>query len=310
LQTTGPLSVPATERAFSETPPLHLYLDTNILIAYFVANHPQHIQARDFLVHLYTAGLTTLYVSPLTWTELTDVVSRPEFRAALPPEWQREARFRHWDRLEVRRAYLESWWGALDRLLLQYAWDEIVLTPPMRVQALGLVRDYGLESADALHLAAAQAAGVLDFASFDAAFRRVDGLYLWNDLLHQSRTITAAPPRESPGAGAQAEGLPVLTATATPSPGPVTHTSRYHVELDLADVPPGSTSEQYVRRLLAAIADPEPSPFRIQIAGQAPIDTTVRVVGMQHVRDAIYFVVLEDMGPAPQPLTPEPPPPQ
>ncbi|HLH25961.1 MAG TPA: type II toxin-antitoxin system VapC family toxin [Chloroflexota bacterium] len=176
--------MPATERAFAEAPPAHLYLDTNILVAHFVSNHVHHEQARDFLLPLFASGLTTLYVSPLTWVELTHVVCQAEFRQALPEQWQREARLARWDRADVRRAYLRSFWVALEQLLNQFGWTEIALTEGMRARALTHVSDYGLAPEDALHLAAAQETGVFDLASFDAAFRRVDGLSLWNDHLY------------------------------------------------------------------------------------------------------------------------------
>jgi predicted nucleic acid-binding protein len=39
-------------------------------------------------------------------------------------------------------------------------------------------------SQDAAHLASAAEVEVRDFASPDEAYRRVDGLILWNDLIH------------------------------------------------------------------------------------------------------------------------------
>jgi predicted nucleic acid-binding protein len=173
-------TVPATEHVFSEMPPTQLYLDTNVLIAHFVSNHVHHERARDFLLHLFRSRVTILYVSPLFWIELTYVVSQPDFRAALPPEWRRDARLGRWHRAEVRRSYLTGFWVALEQLLDQFDWEEISISQSVRVQALAHVATYGLEPEDALHLAAAEAAGVMNIASFDAAFRRVDSLHLWN----------------------------------------------------------------------------------------------------------------------------------
>ncbi len=136
------------------------------------------------MLHVFANGGTTLYVSPLTWTELTWVVSQPDFRSALPADWQREARLRRWDRLDVRRAYLNGFWVALEQLLNQYGWEELPITQTTRALALAYIADFGLEPEDALHLATAHEGGVSDFASFDAAFRRVDGRALWNDRLH------------------------------------------------------------------------------------------------------------------------------
>jgi predicted nucleic acid-binding protein len=46
------------------------------------------------------------------------------------------------------------------------------------------VARYNLDGQDAVHLASARYAGVRDFASFDARFRRFDDLVLWNDRIH------------------------------------------------------------------------------------------------------------------------------
>ncbi len=46
--------------------------------------------------------------------------------------------------------------------------------------------EYNLKAHDAVHVATAFAAEVLDFASFDADYRRVAGLYLWNDRIYQA----------------------------------------------------------------------------------------------------------------------------
>jgi predicted nucleic acid-binding protein len=46
--------------------------------------------------------------------------------------------------------------------------------------------EYSLGSQDAVHLACAAQARATDFASFDAAFRRVDDLDLWNDRIHDT----------------------------------------------------------------------------------------------------------------------------
>ncbi len=43
---------------------------------------------------------------------------------------------------------------------------------------------WNLQATDALHLACAEEAGVMDFASFDRGFRRVDQLILWNDRIY------------------------------------------------------------------------------------------------------------------------------
>jgi predicted nucleic acid-binding protein len=67
----------------------------------------------------------------------------------------------------------------LQGLLDNFAWYEIGVTADVRVHALQLMVQFQLKGLDATHVACAQAANVLDLASFDRDLRRVDGLHLW-----------------------------------------------------------------------------------------------------------------------------------
>ena len=58
------------------------------------------------------------------------------------------------------------------------------LTPEIRRRAIDYIAQYNLSGQDAIHLASALNAGVTDLASFDGGFRRVEGVHLWNDLIH------------------------------------------------------------------------------------------------------------------------------
>ena len=75
----------------------------------------------------------------------------------------------------------------LDSFFSEFALVEIPLTSEIRQSALALMSRYNLDSYDAVHVASAESEGVVDFASFDEAFRRADGLHLWNDLIHGIR---------------------------------------------------------------------------------------------------------------------------
>ena len=174
--------MPATERRFDEVPPSHLYLDTNIPIAYIVATHEHHARCRPFIERLFERR-TTIYLSPLTWMEYAHVM-RQDFRALLPEQWRVPYRLSEWDDdTRVRQEYMRSMFRLLEDFLSGFDWVEIPLTDIVRRRSLEHVIDYNLQSQDAMHLAAAESVGVVDLASFDGSLRRVNGLYLWNDLI-------------------------------------------------------------------------------------------------------------------------------
>ena len=77
--------------------------------------------------------------------------------------------------------------SGLADLLAEFLWYEAPLTATVREAALQYMIEYNLGAQDAVHLASALLSGVRDFASFDRRFRRVDGLYLWNDLAFNHR---------------------------------------------------------------------------------------------------------------------------
>ncbi|MDP8921936.1 MAG: PIN domain-containing protein [Chloroflexota bacterium] len=76
--------------------------------------------------------------------------------------------------------------GWFERLLNQFEWNEVFVTDEIRAATVRAMTRHRLSSQDACHLACAEQEGVRDFASFDEAYRRVDDLILWNDLIHGS----------------------------------------------------------------------------------------------------------------------------
>jgi predicted nucleic acid-binding protein len=176
--------VPATRRRLTEFPPSRLYLDTNFLLNALIPSYPYHELASGFFLHLATTGITTLYISSLTWLEFAYVVLRPAFISGLDADLQRDYRLAEWDQAAIQAAYRDRYLVAMvDRVLAvlsEFAWDEISVTPDVSMHALQLMGQYALRGQDAAHVACAQAVGVLDLASFDAGFRRVDGLHLWS----------------------------------------------------------------------------------------------------------------------------------
>jgi predicted nucleic acid-binding protein len=177
--------VPAVERAFGELPPQHLYVDTNVYLAHLVATHPQHAQAQALFLRLATAGLTTLYLSPLVWTEFLAAVCHRDVLRLLPAPVKQQLNLQQWSVFRVQRGYRRHMLAQLEELLEAFAWVEVPLTPEVRVQALQYLDTYYLDPNDAIYLASATVVGVHDFASFDRAFRPVAGLSLWNNRLHR-----------------------------------------------------------------------------------------------------------------------------
>jgi len=78
--------VPATERAFSEIPPAHLYLDTDIILDYLVSTRPFHSRSVRLLERIVEHGLTTIYLSSQSWMEFAHVIRHTSFRENLPDE--------------------------------------------------------------------------------------------------------------------------------------------------------------------------------------------------------------------------------
>lgn len=185
--------MPATERAFTETPPQRLYLDTNICLDYLIDTRPRYTLAVRLFQHLDACQLTTLYVSPLSWTEFAHVVRTQSFRDGLSPQWQQQYDLARWAQdPAVRQRYLTGLLGQFEALLDQFGWAELVITSDVRRRALHYIAQYNLDSQDAMHLACAAEAGVMDFASFDQGFRRVDNIYLWNDRIYHTPQPTTA----------------------------------------------------------------------------------------------------------------------
>lgn len=176
----------ATERSFSEFPPLHLYFDTDFILNYLIPTQPHHSRVVPFLQAVQSAGITTAYVSSLNWLEFGHVVRRESFRNDLPSEWQQTYRLSHWRDPQVQRTFLDALCRMFEEFLDAFGWSEVSVTPTVRRSALALMPQYNLDSHDAVHVASCIEAGVLDIASFDAAFRRVDGLFVWNDLIHRT----------------------------------------------------------------------------------------------------------------------------
>jgi predicted nucleic acid-binding protein len=177
--------VPATERAFTETPPQRLYVDTNVCLDYLIDTRPRYTLAVRLFQQLDAYQFTTLYVSPLSWTKFAHVIRTQSFRDGLSPQWQQQYALARWAQdPAVRQSYLATLLGQFEALLDQFGWAEVAITSDVRRRALQYITQYNLDSQDAMHLACATEAGVTDLASFDQDFRRADNLNLWNDRIY------------------------------------------------------------------------------------------------------------------------------
>lgn len=176
--------MPAAERRFTALAPQRLYIDTDIFVNYLFTGQPYHERCRLFLRRLMEAGLTTLYLSSLVWNEFIHTIRRESFRAALTADIDKSFDLARWEAPFVRERYLSFYHEALDDILDNFDWFEVPFDGQVRTEAFRLIVQYNLGSQDAVHLASANLAGVLDLASFDRQFRRIDGLYLWNDLIY------------------------------------------------------------------------------------------------------------------------------
>jgi predicted nucleic acid-binding protein len=176
--------MPATDHAFTEPLPAWLYVDTDVLIAALVDTEPHHMRSRMLFERIGQAGNTSLLLSSLTWLEYVNAIMRERFRMSLPNDMQRRLRLGRWQESRIRQGYLAFLLERLSLFLSMFAWSEVPLTPIVRVSAVDYVSKFNLRPSDAAHVAAAGVANVFDFVSFDEAFRRVDGLRLWNDRIH------------------------------------------------------------------------------------------------------------------------------
>ena len=117
--------------------------------------------------------------------ECVHVIRKESFGRALPLEQQQQYRLDRWQEGSVREAYVRAFLRYLEELLDQFRWIEIPFTAEVQAAALQLVARYNLGSEDAAHLASAREARVIDLASLDNGFRKVDDPSLWNDLIHR-----------------------------------------------------------------------------------------------------------------------------
>lgn len=178
-------TMPAAERAFGDALPRMLYPDTDFLISTIFTNQPHHQRSRALVERLLFEGRTALVVSSLLWTEFAHSICKEGFRLALEAREAQAVAPRRWQRRIARQRYLRCYVAQRDGILAQFNWIEVPLDETIRRAAVDLMARHALGSQGTVHVATAFAAGTPHLASFDAAYRRVDGLALWNDRVHR-----------------------------------------------------------------------------------------------------------------------------
>jgi predicted nucleic acid-binding protein len=176
----------ATVRAF-DTPswklPAAVVLDTNVVAEALLKDEPEHSACHSLLQRLGAEG-TTVVFNGLLELELWEVVFNHALRRSVPRNERRHGRFT----VDGRRDAA----AALDRALRR--WGEILgFLDWQRVELRevadavpDLMRNYGLQSYDAVHAATLLASGVHDLVTRDAGFAV---------LLPEDATIHTTTPR-------------------------------------------------------------------------------------------------------------------
>ena len=68
--------------------------------------------------------------------EFVYVIGKPSFHAGLPSYWQAQYNLAQWTIAAVRRQFLAAMLARFETFLNQFPWEEVVITPMARVQAL------------------------------------------------------------------------------------------------------------------------------------------------------------------------------
>ena len=147
-------------------PPSAVVLDTNVVAEAFLTDEPEHL-ACDELFRRLASHRTTVVFNRLLELEMWEVV----FNQALRNVPHRERRHRRFERESRRDAVTamnraERYWtellGTLDWRCVEV--EDVADAVP------DLMRNYGLQSYDAVHAATLLASGVTDLVSRDAGF--------------------------------------------------------------------------------------------------------------------------------------------
>lgn len=171
--------MPAVRHAFSDDPlPSVIVADSSFIFhALFDDRQGYHLPARRFAERLRQAN-TSLVYSSLIFLEAPQCWRRLYKRGLLFPA-------RGGIDITPNRlnAFAESD-SALENFLAAFNQRQINISRALMRQASAMAARYDLQSHDALVVALARDIGVANLAAIDRGFRVVDGLELWDGLLH------------------------------------------------------------------------------------------------------------------------------
>lgn len=171
---------PATEHSFSEAPPDRIYWDTNFVLSAILADDTNHARCLGFAESLLAAGTRIVY-SQATVIECIIKCRKLAVNGFLPIQSQAILPL---DQSSVFSHSLTEWERTLRSFLRQFrdCW-EVNITKSVLKRVFPIIRQHGLHTFDAIHLATMQHVGCSHIACLDADFRDISGLHLWNDLI-------------------------------------------------------------------------------------------------------------------------------
>jgi predicted nucleic acid-binding protein len=148
-------------------PPAAVVIDTNVVVEAFLSDESEHAACEEVFRRFASHG-TLVVFNRLLELEMWEVVFNQALRRDVPHRHRRQRRFDHDSRRGATEALIraERYWsellGTLDWRCVEV--DDVADAVP------DLMRNYGLQSYDAVHAATLLASGVTDMVSRDAGF--------------------------------------------------------------------------------------------------------------------------------------------
>ncbi len=156
-----------------------VFLDTSAVVCAVQTGIPHHRACRDYRDQLVRDSRRVV-ISRLLRIEYAQAWYRMPATSYVRPQIVRAFRLGAWDRNPaVRETWMAYGMTLLDQLLAGFAGTlELPIDESVIAASVQIMAQHRLRSHDAIHVATALAAGVPDFATVDADFRRVSALRL------------------------------------------------------------------------------------------------------------------------------------
>lgn len=161
----------------SDPSPAAIYLDTSTVVTALFPGLAHGAASAAFCTAVAEQGGHAAF-SQILWIEFTQALTNAARGTELSPQLRRRFRLARWStNPEVRARWLENGLHELEVFLQAFA--EVVEVPLRRsiwIASVDVVAQTQLRSHDAIHVATAREAGVADFVTVDAHFRRITDL--------------------------------------------------------------------------------------------------------------------------------------